>query len=186
MAAEVLTVSQLGNKILRQQAQRIGNFSDLPLQTLIDNMLATLKKSNGVGLAAPQVAESLQLFIVASSPNARYPKAPQMEPTAMLNPKIVSRSAHTVKDWEGCLSVPGIRGLVPRHQVIEVEYTNRQGHLQRQELTNFIARIFQHEYDHLNGIVFLDRVESTHDLITEQEYLKLVVQSEDEKAAIQN
>ena len=79
-----------------------------------------------------------------------------------------------VKGWEGCLSVPGIRGLVPRYRVIEVEYSNREGQIQRQELTDFVARIFQHEYDHLEGIVFLDRVESTQDLMTENEYQKQI------------
>jgi peptide deformylase len=80
-----------------------------------------------------------------------------------------------VKGWEGCLSVPGIRGLVPRYRAIEVDYTGRDGQLHRQELTDFVARIFQHEYDHLEGIVFLDRVESTQDLMTEQEYQQQVV-----------
>ena len=90
----------------------------------------------------------------------------------MLNPKIIAHSTEMVKDWEGCLSIPGIRGLVPRYQSVEVEYTGREGQRQRQELTDFVARIFQHEYDHLDGIVFIDRVESTHEMITEQEYLK--------------
>jgi peptide deformylase len=78
-----------------------------------------------------------------------------------------------VKDWEGCLSIPGIRGLVPRHKSIVVEYTTRNEGKKREELEDFIARIFQHEYDHLNGIVFLDRLESVSDMITEKEYIKL-------------
>jgi peptide deformylase len=128
-----------------------------------------------VGIAAPQAAQSDRLFIVASRPNLRYPQAPNMEPTAMINPRIVDASRETVKDWEGCLSIPGIRGLVPRSRAIEIEYTSRDGKLQRQELTYFVARIFQHEHDHLDGIVFLDRVESTHELITEDEYQKQIV-----------
>jgi peptide deformylase len=80
-----------------------------------------------------------------------------------------------VQGWEGCLSLPGIRGLVPRYQAIEVEYTTRDGQLHRQELTDFVARIFQHEYDHLEGIVFLDRLERTQDLMTEQEYQQRIV-----------
>lgn len=95
----------------------------------------------------------------------------------MINPRIIARSSELVKGWEGCLSIPGIRGLVPRSQVIEVEYTSRDGQLHRQELTDFVARIFQHEYDHLDGIVFLDRVESTQDLMTEQEYQQRIVQN---------
>ena len=171
--AELLEVSQVGNPILRQIAQPIDRF-DEPVQTLIDNLMATLLQSNGVGIAAPQVAVSCRVVIIASRPNPRYPNAPEMEPTVMINPRIVSASEEKVKDWEGCLSVPGIRGLVPRYQAIAIEYCDRQGKLQQQHLTDFVARIFQHELDHLNGLVFLDRLETTQDIVTEQEYLKLL------------
>ncbi|NER46779.1 MAG: peptide deformylase [Symploca sp. SIO1B1] len=171
---ESLEIAQLGNPILRQQAQLVDNLSDQHLQQLIDELITTVVGENGVGIAAPQVSQSYRLFIVASRPNLRYPHAPVMEPTAMLNPRIVAHSQEMVKDWEGCLSIPGIRGLVPRYRSVEVEYTGRDGQLQQQKLTDFVARIFQHEYDHLDGIVFLDRVESTQEMITEQEYLKRV------------
>jgi peptide deformylase len=174
---ESLQIAQLGNPILRQQAQVVDNVQDESIQRLIDELIATASASNGVGIAAPQVSKSYRLFIVASRPNARYPNAPTMEPTAMINPRIIARSSELVKGWEGCLSIPGIRGLVPRSQTIEVEYTSRDGQLHRQELTDFVARIVQHEYDHLDGIVFLDRVESTQDLMTEQEYQQQIVQS---------
>lgn len=95
----------------------------------------------------------------------------------MINPQIIAHSPEIVKGWEGCLSIPGIRGLVPRHQAIEVEYTSREGQLQRQELTDFVARIVQHEYDHLDGVVFLDRVEITRDLMTEQEYQQRIAEN---------
>lgn len=172
-----LQIAQLGNPILRQQAEVIDNLQDERIQQLIDDLIATAADSNGVGIAAPQVSKSYRLFIVASRPNARYPDAPTMEPTAMINPRIIARSSELVKGWEGCLSIPGIRGLVPRAQAIEVEYTSRDGRLHQQELTGFVARIFQHEYDHLDGIVFLDRVEHTQDLMTEQEYQQRIVQN---------
>ncbi|OUL28062.1 peptide deformylase [Nostoc sp. 106C] len=173
--AQLLPIIQLGNPILRQQATLIDNIQDQGIQNLIDDLLATVAQANGVGIAAPQIAESYRLFIVASRPNPRYPNAPEMAPTAMINPKIIAHSTEVVKGWEGCLSVPGIRGFVPRYQAIEVEYTDRNGKLQQQELTDFVARIFQHEYDHLDGIVFVDRLESTHDMITEQEYQERIV-----------
>ena len=173
---ESVQIAQLGNPILRQQAHLVDNVRDERLQQLIDALLITASASNGVGMAAPQISESYRLFIVASRPNARYPNAPLMEPTAMINPQIITHSTDIVKGWEGCLSVPGIRGLVPRFQAIEVEYTTRDGQLHRQELTDFVARIFQHEYDHLDGIIFLDRVESTQDLMSEQEYQQRIVQ----------
>lgn len=179
--AEILEVSQVGNPILRQVAQPIDLPDDRPLgrlnepiQTLIDNLMETLLQSNGVGIAAPQVAASYRLVIIASRPNPRYPNAPEMEPTVMINPRIIGTSDETVKDWEGCLSVPGIRGLVPRYRAIDIEYCDRQGELQQQHLTDFVARIFQHELDHLNGMVFLDRLETTRDIVTDQEYLKLL------------
>ena len=173
--AESLPIAQLGNPILRQHAQIVEDAQDERCQQLIDALIVTASASNGVGIAAPQVSESYRLFIVASRPNLRYPHAPLMEPTAMINPRIIAHSKDVVKDWEGCLSVPGIRGLVPRYRTIEVEYTGRDGQLYRQELTDFVARIFQHEYDHLDGIVFLDRVETTQDLMSEQEYQQRVV-----------
>lgn len=172
---ESLPIAQLGNPILRQKAQPIDNVQDQRIQNLIDALIVTATAANGVGIAAPQVSQSDRLFIVASRPNPRYPNAPLMAPTAMINPQIIAHSTEIVNGWEGCLSIPGIRGLVPRYQAIEVEYTTRNGKQNRQELTDFVARIFQHEYDHLEGIVFLDRVKSTQDLITEQEYLQRIV-----------
>lgn len=169
-----MTIIKLGNPVLRQQSQVIENIKDEKMQLLIDELLTTVITANGVGIAAPQIAQSYRLFIVASRPNARYPYAPEMQPTAMINPRIIAHSQEIVKDWEGCLSVPGIRGLVPRYQSITVEYTDRFGNLQQQELTDFVARIFQHEYDHLDGLVFLDRVENPQDLISEEEYQKIV------------
>ncbi|HCF29462.1 MAG TPA: peptide deformylase [Cyanobacteria bacterium UBA11049] len=172
--AEILEIIQLGDPLLRAKAEVVENIQDWRIQKLIDDLITTLKQANGVGIAAPQVAASDRLFIVASRPNPRYPNAPEMELTPMINPKILASSNEIVNGWEGCLSIPGIRGLVPRSQAIEVEYTDRNGKLQKQELTDFVARIFQHEYDHLDGIVFLDRLKSTQDIVTEHEYQKRI------------
>ena len=173
--AALLEIIQLGDPLLRAKAKAVENIQDWRIQKLIDDLITTVKQANGVGIAAPQVAASDRLFIIASRPNPRYPNAPEMEPTPMINPKILAKSTETIDGWEGCLSIPGIRGLVPRSQVIEVEYTDRNGKLQKQELTDFVARIFQHEYDHLDGIVFLDRLKSTGDIVTEHEYQKRIV-----------
>ena len=137
-------------------------------------MLATLRDANGVGIAAPQVGESSRLFIVASRPNPRYPDAPLMEPEVVINPEILERSDEVVKGWEGCLSIPGIRGHVPRHRRIRVQYVNAEGHEIERVFSDFVARVFQHEYDHLEGVVFLDRLESMNDVMTEKEYQKLL------------
>jgi peptide deformylase len=168
--AEILQISQLGNPVLRRRSQVVENIKDDRIQQLIDSLICTVQQANGVGIAAPQAAQSDRLFIVASRPNLRYPQAPNMEPTAMINPRIVASINRDSQRLGRLFEHSGIRGLVPRSRAIEIEYTSRDGKLHRQELTDFVARIFQHEHDHLDGIVFLDRVENTHELMTEDEY----------------
>jgi peptide deformylase len=90
----------------------------------------------------------------------------------MINPEIRERSDEIVKGWEGCLSIPGIRGNVPRHRRIRVRYHGIDGREVEKDFADFVARIYQHEYDHLQGVVFLDRLEDTKDVVTEREYLK--------------
>ncbi len=172
--SKLLQVAQIGHPILRKIAKPEVNISDKSIQDLIDSLISTVNDVNGVGIAAPQVYESKQIFIMASHPNPRYPNAPKMKPTAIINPKIISHSQNIVKDWEGCLSVPGIRGLIPRFKSIKVEYFDRKGKKTNKSFLDFVARIFQHEYDHLNGILFVDRLESSKDIISDKEYLKLI------------
>ena len=167
-------IAQLGQPVLRQMARSFADPADPAVQALIDDMLATVADANGVGIAAPQVFESLSLFIVASRPNSRYPNAPSMEPKAMLNPELVWVSDEKEKGWEGCLSIPGLRGLVPRHTRIGVRYLTRTGEVREKEYRDFLARVFQHEFDHLQGVVFIDRLESTRELVTEKEYQRLL------------
>ncbi len=166
-------ISTIGNSILRQKSQTIDDFTNPQIDVLIDDLVATAHAANGVGIAAPQIAESMRLFIVASRPSPRYPLAPTMEPTAMINPQIIDRSTEIIRGWEGCLSVPELRGFVPRNETIEVKYLTKSGELVHTELTGFVARIFQHELDHLDGILFPDRVSDPTELITEAEYLKI-------------
>lgn len=170
----LLQIAQLGHLILRKKCQKVKNVKDRGLQTLIDNLMVTVMDVDGVGIAAPQVYNPLRLFIVASHPSPRYPQAPLMKPTAIINPKIISTSEKKEKDWEGCLSVPGIRALVPRYVTIQVEYTTNEDKRTKKQFKDFVARIFQHEYDHLEGLVFLDRVENNKDIISEKEYQRLI------------
>ena len=166
-------IAQLGQPVLRGVvAGRIADPADPAVQALIDDMLLTVADANGVGIAAPQVFEPLSLFIVASRPNPRYPNAPEMEPTAMINPEILWVSDEKEKGWEGCLSIPGLRGLVPRHRRIGVRYLSRAGEVREEEYADFLARVFQHEFDHVQGMVFVDRVENTRELMTEKEYMR--------------
>jgi len=165
-------IAQLGQPVLRGKAMKIDNPADPAVQALIDDLLVTVAEVYGVGIAAPQVYEPLSIFIVASRPNPRYPHAPAMAPTVMINPEILWKSEDMEMGWEGCLSIPGLRGQVPRHRKIGVRYLSRTGELCEEEYEGFLARVFQHEFDHLQGKVFVDRLESTLELVTEKEYLR--------------
>jgi peptide deformylase len=166
-------IAQLGHPVLRQESQPVADPAAPAVQALIDDMLATVAEVDGVGIAAPQVYEALRLFVVASRPNLRYPQAPAMEPLPMLNPEIVWQSEEQEKGWEGCLSIPGLRGLVPRSRRLRVRYLTRDGMLREEEYEGFLARVFQHEFDHIQGLLFLDRVEDTRELVTEREFQRL-------------
>jgi peptide deformylase len=172
--AKLRQIAQLGAPILRQQAKDVTTINSLATQSIIADMLATLSESNGVGLAAPQIYEPWRIIIIASRPTPRYPHAPEMEATIMINPSFHALSEAKEKDWEGCLSIPGIRAQVPRYKQIAVDYTNLQSETVKQHYDGFVARVFQHEYDHLNGRVYLDRVENSRDIISEKEFFKQI------------
>ncbi|MGB6016502.1 MAG: peptide deformylase, partial [Nodosilinea sp.] len=175
------TLLTLGDPVLHQRAQPVewpvkwpvDLVDDWHLQQLINQLLETMRSANGVGIAAPQLGYALRVLVVASRPNLRYPHAPVMEPVVMINPRLVAASDELEMGWEGCLSVPGVRGRVPRHRVVEVEYCDRHGQPQHQVWEDFVARIFQHEADHLEGRVFLDRIQSETDLLSEKAYLAM-------------
>jgi peptide deformylase len=167
-------VAQLGQPVLRGVAGKVADPADPAVQELIDDMLVTVAEVDGVGIAAPQVYEPLALFIVASRPNARYPHAPDMTPTAMINPELLWASEEKEKGWEGCLSIPGLRGLVPRPRRIGIRYLTRTGEVREEVYGDFLARVFQHEFDHVQGMVFIDRVEDMRELATETEYLRII------------
>lgn len=171
---KIIAIAQLGDAILRKLATPIIDFESEQLDEVIEQMLATLSHSKGVGLAAPQIGQSIAVIVIASKPNSRYPNAPLMSPIVMINPTFQSISKSQKKEWEGCLSIPGIRALIPRYQAIKINYKDRLGTLVTIELEGFIARIFQHEYDHLQGLVYLDRVETNRDIISEVEFFKLL------------
>lgn len=172
MTAQVKEIALLGEPVLRKMADFITpEMAKLAEQTAKD-LHVSLEGTNGVGLAAPQIFESLRMIIVASKPTKRYPTAPQMAPIIMINPSFTPLSDVMEKDWEGCLSIPGIRGKVPRYQQIGINYGDLTGKRIEMELTGFVARIFQHEYDHLEGLVYLDRIENNQDIISEAVLLK--------------
>ncbi len=170
-----LEIAKLGEKVRRQKAKKVNKISNKNVQKLIKKMLKCLKDNNGVGIAAPQIFHSMRILIIASKPNIRYPNAPTMKPLVMINPKIIKRSKKIKKDWEACLSIPGIRALVPRYKKIKITYTTKNAEKKVIVLKDFLARVFQHEYDHLIGKVYLDRVKKNKEIISEEIYLKNIL-----------
>ncbi len=167
-------IAQLGDPVLRQKAEAVADVHDAEIKQIIEAMQNTLAATSGVGIAAPQISISKRIIIIASRPTPRYPSAPLMEPTVMINPSFQILSETQEKGWEGCLSIPGIRALVPRYQDIMIRYTDQQGGSVESKLSGFVARIFQHEFDHLEGKTYLDRVENNADIFAESEYVKLI------------
>lgn len=169
-------IAQLGEEILRGPTKEVEDVNDKEVRKVIEDLMAIVKPVNGVGIAANQIRSDLRIFVMASHPNERYPHAPEMEPLALINPKLLSHSEETEKDWEGCLSVAttGIRGLVPRFKWVEVEFTNGDGKKETTKFEGFLARVFQHEIDHLDGLVYLDRVDSNKDLYSQEVFEKLI------------
>ncbi|MGL5048453.1 MAG: peptide deformylase [Shewanella sp.] len=153
----LLPIALVGEAILGQTAIPVHHFN-AELAHLVEQMSASMTAAKGVGIAAPQIHSPLALFVMASGPNERYPDAPTMAPVVVVNPQIINVSNELVCAEEGCLSVPGQRFTIPRHQAIEVRYQNLQGEWQEAELKGFIARIFQHEFDHLQGITLVERL----------------------------
>ncbi|NBV74564.1 MAG: peptide deformylase [Methylococcaceae bacterium] len=168
------TVLQLGNPLLRQIATPVTVFNSPEFLDCLSSMQTLMESGNGVGIAAPQIGVAMQIVIVASRPTNRYPDAPEMPATILCNPQLEILDPTLIKGWEGCLSVPGIRALVPRYQAIRVRFQDREGKSQQIDLKDFPARVFQHEFDHLQGLVYLDRIESSRDIVAESEYLKLI------------
>jgi peptide deformylase len=160
----ILKVSRMGHPVLRARARPLkpDEIRSPTVQRLIDDMFETMREYQGVGLAAPQVHESLRLFVAGFAPSpddddADRERVPLM---ALINPEITPVGSEIVEDWEGCLSIPDIRGRVPRAKAIVVRAYDRHGKRVELAASGFTARVIQHETDHLDGILFLDRMRS--------------------------
>lgn len=170
----ILKVARLGHPVLRQVAEPVPPEAILSpsVQQLIDDLVETMYEYDGAGLAAPQVHVSQQVVAFAVEGNPRYPDAPSIPLTVLINPKITPVGDSMEEDWEGCLSVPDLRGKVPRHTRVDVEAYDRSGKKLRFEARDFHARVIQHECDHLFGKVFLDRMTSMESLSFVREFLR--------------
>ena len=170
----ILKVTRLGHPVLRQITATVA-LPELQLperQKLIDDMVATMKEYDGVGLAADQVFESLQIAVLEVAENPRYPDKPKVPLTVLVNPRISPLSQEMEDDWEGCLSIPELRGLVPRYKSIRVQAYDRHGQPLDFVAHDFHARVIQHEFDHLNGKVYLDRMTDFTTLAFLQEFAR--------------
>ena len=154
----VRTIVTLPEPVLRRKARAVTTF-DKKLQMLIDDMIETMRAAPGVGLAAPQVGISERVIVVEYYENEEAEQAEEeakKKVWAMVNPEIVKNSEQTVMGVEGCLSIPNLVGEVERHEAIQIKALNRRGQPMRLKAQGWLARIFQHEIDHLNGVVFTD------------------------------
>jgi peptide deformylase len=168
----ILKVARMGHPVLRAKARAIdkGELKGAVVQKLIDDMLETMAEYHGVGLAAPQVHEGLRIFVAALDHSDDDENAAEAVPIAIINPEISVVGSDVVEDWEGCLSIPDIRGRVPRAREIRVRALDRKGDRIELRAHDFPARVIQHEADHLDGVLFFDRMRSYESLTFLEEY----------------
>ncbi len=165
-------MTEFGNPILRMRAQKVPQklFGTPFLRALVKEMFKAMHKAVGVGLAAPQVGYSLQLAVIEVRKTKLRPHVVPFPPTVVINPVIVEKSTKVLTDWEGCLSLLAVRGIVPRSKSITVVFFDEFGKKKKLKLTGFQARVFAHEIDHLKGKLYVDRMRSMETLMTLGEF----------------
>jgi peptide deformylase len=170
----LLKVARMGHPVLRTRAREVerAELKHSAIQKLIDDMIDTMHEYHGVGLAGPQVHEGLRIFVAAIAPQEEEPLSPGDEPMVFINPVVIPIGSDIVEDWEGCLSIPDIRGRVPRARSIQVAAMDRDGGRIALTSRDFPARVIQHETDHLDGVLFLDRMRSLQTLSFLEEYAR--------------
>ena len=156
----ILKVARLGHPVLRQKALEVpaAEIRSVGIQRLIDDMVETMREYDGAGLAANQVHTLLQIAVIEVDANPRYPEAAAIPLTVVINPVVTPLGEEREDGWEGCLSVPDMRGVVSRHTAVRLECHDREGNRMDVLAKDFFARVIQHETDHLNGIVYVDRM----------------------------
>ena len=174
----ILKVARMGHPVLRQRARAIEpkELKTVPLQKFIDDMIATMDEYSGIGLAARQVQEALRIFVAHLDPEGRGAG----EAIAVINPEIAVIGTDTLEGWEGCLSIPDIRGRVPRAAQIRVSALDRHGKRVEINAKDFPARVIQHETDHLDGILFFDRMRSFESLTFMEEFSRYHARRDDD------
>jgi len=154
----VRSVLKMGNSLLLQVAEPVAEFNTAELDRLIEDMFDTMAAEAGAGLAAPQIGVSRRVVIFGVVKNPRYPDAEEVPTTVLINPVITPVGSDLEEDWEGCLSVPGLRGRVPRHARVRYAGFDQRGVRIERDVSGFHARVVQHECDHLDGILYPRRI----------------------------
>jgi peptide deformylase len=174
---KILPRTEFGNPILRKKSKRVplSFLKTKRFKELVKQMVYTMRRTHGVGLAAPQIGESISVAVLETRPTKTRPNLKRKGPVIIVNPKIVRYSKEKIDDWEGCLSFNGVRGNVPRSREVTVEYYNENGEKIREKATGLWARIFQHEIDHLNGVVYVDNMKDMDSLMTLKEFKKRIM-----------
>jgi peptide deformylase len=169
-----LEIAQIGAPVLRQRAREVTReeLETPELQQFIDDLVETMRHAKGAGLAAPQVHRSLRVCAIEVDRNPRYPYKPDIPLTILINPVLTPLSQETFENYEGCLSVPDLRGVVRRHAELRLEAIDRTGNAVVREVRGITAGTFQHEIDHLDGLLFVDRVQDTRTLCTWNEFAR--------------
>ena len=171
----VRKIIRMGHPTLRKPARRLEarELKSPEISRLVNDMIDTLNDAGGIGLAAPQIDEPVRLAIIEiDGGQSRYGEIPAMPLTVFVNPTIEVVDPKAAGYWEGCLSVPGLRGWVERPQFVRVSYQDLDGKKHAIELKGFLATVFQHEFDHLDGKLYIDRMTDPTKLVFEEEYLR--------------
>lgn len=163
-------VITIGDPRLKAETRAVGHVDDAA--ELLARMVSRLRELNGAGLAAPQIGVSVKVIVVEVRKTDVFPDRPTSPLLQMINPVIVGKSGTTEAGWEGCFSVPGFMGLVSRAETITVEYTSAGGTDVTEQYSGYVARVIQHEVDHLHGVEFVDRMTSMASLTTVTNYLE--------------
>ena len=154
----VREVLRMGHPVLRERAKPVEQFGTPELRALLEDMKETMAAKNGAGLAAPQIGVGRRVVIFGVEANPRYPDAEEVPFTVLVNPKLVMLTRDVEEDWEGCLSVPGMRGVVPRYTRLRYSGFDERGNPIERVAEGFHARVVQHEVDHLDGILYPQRM----------------------------
>jgi peptide deformylase len=169
----VLEIREMGDPVLRQEAREVTaeELASAEVQQLIDDMIETMRAANGAGLAAPQVGVSLRIAVIeVREGNPRYPYKPPIPLTVIVNPQLTPLDDATFATNEGCLSMPNLRGDLERFENVAVRYLDRDGEVHEETRRGLTAGTFQHEVDHLDGILFVDRMADMSSLSTWEEF----------------